>query len=60
MVAGEALRVGLVDEYWRFITPIVVGHGKPSLPGGLRLELKLIEQRQFRNGMVYLRYQIGA
>ncbi len=57
-LAGVALREGLVDEYRRFIVPIVVGGGKPSLPEGLRMELDLIEQTQFGNGTVYLRYQI--
>ena len=37
--------------------PIVVGGGKQSLPAASRLELELLDQRRFGNGMVFLRYR---
>jgi hypothetical protein len=46
-----------VDEYHQFLAPIVVGGGNPSLPGGVRLELELIDQRRFARGFVFLRYR---
>jgi dihydrofolate reductase len=55
-LAGQALRAGLVDECLLFIAPIVVGGGISSLPDDLRLQLELLEERRFGNGMVYLRY----
>jgi dihydrofolate reductase len=55
-LAAQALKAGLVDECQLFLTPIVVGGGTPSLPDNLRLELELLEERRFGNGVVFLRY----
>jgi hypothetical protein len=33
-----------------------VGGGKQSLPDDVRLELELLDERRFGNGMVHLRY----
>jgi dihydrofolate reductase len=55
-LAAHALRLGLVDEYRLFLNPILVGGGKPALPRSVRLELELLEERRFVNGVVYLRY----
>lgn len=57
-LAAHAFRAGLIDEYHLFITPIIVGGGKPSLPDNIRLELELLEERRFGNGMVFLRYRV--
>jgi dihydrofolate reductase len=57
-LAAQAFMAGLVDECHLFLAPIVVGGGKPSLPDDVRLELELLDERRFRNGMVYLRYGI--
>jgi dihydrofolate reductase len=56
-LAGHAFKAGLVDECQLFVAPVVVGGGKQSLPDGVRLELELLDQRRFGNGMVYLRYR---
>jgi dihydrofolate reductase len=57
-LAAHAFRAGLIDECNLFLTPVIVGGGKPSLPDNVRLELELIEERRFGNGMVYLRYRV--
>jgi dihydrofolate reductase len=57
-LAAQALRAGLVDECQQFVTPHVVGGGKPFLPDGIRLDLELLDERRFGNGVVYLRYAI--
>jgi dihydrofolate reductase len=59
-LAGHAFKAGLVDEFQLFVAPVVVGGGKQSLPDGVRLELELLDQRRFGNGMVYLRYRAGT
>jgi dihydrofolate reductase len=59
-LAAYAFRAGLVDECHLFLAPIVVGGGKRSLPDNVRLELELLEERRFGNGMVYLRYRARA
>jgi dihydrofolate reductase len=56
-LAAHAFRSGLIDECHLFLTPIIVGGGKPSLPDNVRLELELLEERRFGNGTVYLRYR---
>jgi dihydrofolate reductase len=56
-LAGEAIRAGLVDEYHLFVTPVLVGGGTRSLPDGARLELELLDECRFGNGVVYLRYR---
>jgi dihydrofolate reductase len=56
-LAAHAFRSGLIDECHLFLTPIIVGGGKPSLPDNVRLELELVAERRFSNGTVYLRYQ---
>jgi len=55
-LAAHALRAGLVDEVGMFASPVIVGGGTRFLPDGVRLDLDLIEERTFRNGVVYSRY----
>jgi dihydrofolate reductase len=57
-LAAHAFRSGLIDECHLFLAPIIVGGGKPSLPGDIRLGLELMEERRFGNGMVFLRYRV--
>jgi dihydrofolate reductase len=56
-LAAQAIRAGLVDEYHLFLTSIIVGGGKQSLPDNVRLELELLDERRFGNGMVHLHYR---
>ena len=57
-LAAQAIEAGLVDELQLFVTPIVVGGGKPSLPKGVRVTLELLDERRFGNGVVYLHYRL--
>ena len=59
-LAAHAIKAGLVDEYHFFVTPVVVGSGKPALPPGLPIQLELLDERRFGNGVVYLRYAVTA
>ena len=40
------------------VRPVVVGGGKRFFPDGMRLDLALVEERRFGNGVVVLRYAI--
>jgi len=40
-----------------FVTPIVVGGGKPSLPNDLRVKLELRDERRYADGVVHLHYR---
>jgi dihydrofolate reductase len=52
---------GLVNECRLFVNPVVVGGGKHALPRGAGLvNLRLLEERRFANGVVYLRYAVGT
>ena len=55
-LAAHALRAGLVDECQMIVCPAVVGGGKRFFPDGVRLDLELVEDRRFGNGVVVLRY----
>jgi dihydrofolate reductase len=56
-LAAQAINAGLVDECHLFLTPIVVGGGKQSLPDNVRLKLELLDERRFGNGVVHLHYR---
>ncbi len=56
-LAAQAIVAGLVDEYQLFIVPVIVGGGTRCLPDGIRLDLKLANQRLFDNGTLYVSYR---
>ena len=57
-LAGQALRAGLVDECLLFIWPVVLGGKNPALPLDTRLDLSLLDEHRFNNGVVHLRYRV--
>ncbi len=59
-LAGQALAAGIVDEIQLFLTPVLVGVGKHSLPTTAELHLELRDQQRFGNGTVFLRYGVTA
>jgi dihydrofolate reductase len=56
-LAAHAFNAGLVDECHLFIHPVLVGEGKPAFPSDARIQLELLEERRFGNGVVYLRHR---
>jgi dihydrofolate reductase len=59
-LAGQAIAAGLVDELHLLLVPIVMGGGKPALPGNVRAQLELIDERRFKSGVVHLHYRISG
>jgi dihydrofolate reductase len=57
-LAAQALRMGLVDECHFFLSPVVVGGGTAALPDNVRIDLELLDERRFGNGVVHLQYRI--
>ena len=55
-LAAHAFNAGLVDECQLFIYPVLVGDGKSAFPSDARVQLELLEEHRFGNGVVYLRY----
>jgi dihydrofolate reductase len=57
-LASTLIELGLIDEFRRFVYPVVLGSGMPYFPPlDERIDLELVESRKFGMGVVYLRYQ---
>ena len=56
-LASTFIKLGLVDEYRLFVNPVVVGGGTPFFPSlNERIDLELVETREFGSRVVYVRY----
>jgi dihydrofolate reductase len=59
-LAGEAARLGLIDEYRPRVHPVLVGGGIPFYPQSeRRVDLELVESRPFPLQTVYFRYRVA-
>ena len=56
-LAQHAFRAGLVDEVHLLVLPVVIGGGKPGLPRGIKVDLELLDQRRFANGVVHVHHR---
>jgi dihydrofolate reductase len=60
-LASSLIRLGLIDEYRLFVSPVVLGRGTPYFPAlEERIDLQLLETRTFGSRVVYLRCATGA
>ena len=57
-LAAQALAAGLVDECRLIVWPIVLGGGKPALSTDTRIDLVLLDEHRFGNGVVHLHYRV--
>lgn len=55
-LAAQAIRAGLVDEYQLYVGPAIVGGGNRFFPDDVSIDLELLDERRFANGVMYLRY----
>jgi len=58
-LASQLAELGLIDEYYLLVHPIVVGGGVRLFEGinlQEKLKLKLVESKAFKSGVVALRY----
>jgi dihydrofolate reductase len=55
-VAHLLMQHDLVDEYWLFVNPIILGEGIP-LFAGTKHQLKLISSHAFSSGVVAMQYE---
>ena len=58
-VPSQLIELGLVDEYRFVVSPVIAGEGRRLLQGVSlpeRLQLKLVESKNFKSGCVVLRY----
>jgi dihydrofolate reductase len=57
-LAGACMKLGLIDEWRLFVSPVLLGGGTPYFPPLERgINLELIETRTFGSRVVYLRYR---
>jgi dihydrofolate reductase len=56
--SNSLLQAGLVDEFWLFVNPIILGKGIPVFTGVTEvINLKLVETKTFASGVIALHYQ---
>jgi dihydrofolate reductase len=55
-LAAHAIKAGLVDEYQLYVGPAIVGGGNRFFPDDVSVDLELLDERRFTNGVLYLRY----
>jgi dihydrofolate reductase len=57
-LAGACMKLGLIDEWQLFVSPVLLGGGTPYFPAlDERANLELVETRTFGARVVYLRYR---
>jgi dihydrofolate reductase len=57
-LAGACMRLGLIDEWWLFVNPVLLGGGTPYFPAlEERIDLELVETKTFGSRVVHLRYR---
>lgn len=58
-LGGQALRAGIVDVLTLVLFPVIIGRGSRVIPNDVRVELDLIERRDFSGGIVRLSYRVA-
>jgi dihydrofolate reductase len=57
-LASTCIKLGLIDEYRLFVSPVVLGGGTPYFPAlDERINLELIETQTFGSRVMYVRYR---
>ena len=56
-ISQELMKLGLVDEYWLVVQPVLVGKGKRLFDGlKEKVDLELVDTKTFKSGVVVLHY----
>jgi dihydrofolate reductase len=59
-LAAACMALGLIDELQLFVNPVIAGGGTPFFPQlDHRVDLELLETREFGSRVVYLRYALA-
>jgi dihydrofolate reductase len=57
-IVSQLTQLGLIDEYWLFLNPVILANGKPEFSGITRqVKLKLTGTKVFKGGVVRLMYE---
>jgi dihydrofolate reductase len=56
---SEFLKMGLINEIWLTINPIILGNGRPFVaPENFDIKLELLENKPLSNGRTLLKYAV--
>jgi len=55
--AHTLMSADLIDDFWLFVNPVIIGEGIPVFKNANRTPLKLIASTAFSSGVVCLHYQ---
>jgi len=59
-LAATCMKLGLIDEYRLFVSPVVLGGGTPYFPAlDERIDLELVETQTFASRVVYVRHRVS-
>lgn len=59
-LTSSLMNLGLVDEIWLSIHPILLGNGKPLFTGITdRIHLQLLESKTYETGLVSVKYALA-
>ncbi len=57
-LAGACMKLGLIDEWRLFVSPVLLGRGTPYFPTlDEKVDLELVETKTFGSRVAYLRYR---
>jgi dihydrofolate reductase len=56
-LAGEFIRLGLVDEYELYVAPVLLGSGTRMFPEAARIDLELLETNRLSTGVIHQHYR---
>jgi dihydrofolate reductase len=50
------LALDVIDEYWIYVNPVLLGQGMRYLNGGVKTKLRLVQSKPFDNGVMRLHH----
>lgn len=56
-LSQDLMKANLIDEYHFRICPIVLGSGRPLFEKTGALDLELVESKQYKSGLMFLKYK---
>jgi dihydrofolate reductase len=58
-LAASLMNLGLIDEYWLYLHPVLLGRGKPMFgPLKDKIGMRLLVNRSFDSGVVLMQYGV--